>query len=249
MRSSTFHLSSISFFLVGFIFISCVSSGKYDALQAELDETRRQLAKRDEEFSNVLKEKSALKSSIADMTTALDEARRRDAEAAARTQEYQDLLRRFKKLIDAGKLKIKIVDGRMVVALPSDILFESGSAHLSRDGVKAVEEVAVILRDVPERSFQVEGHTDNVPIRTLQFPSNWELGAARALSVVNVMAKMGVPQMRISGASYADTRPVKPNDTIENKAANRRIEIVVVPDLRGLPGFDELKKLSEGEEN
>jgi len=154
------------------------------------------------------------------------------------------LLRKFKKLIDAGKLKVKIVDGRMVVELATDVLFDSGSAKLSDAGKAAIVEVSQVLATIGERSFQVEGHTDNVPIATAQYPSNWELAAGRALTVMKTMIESGMPAARISAASYGDQRPVKSNDTAEGKAANRRIEIVLVPDLSGLPGFDELIKAS-----
>ena len=99
----------------------------------------------------------------------------------------------------------------------------------------------------PEPSLRVAGPTEwarLVPIATAQYPSNWELAAGRALTVMKTMIESGMPAARISAASYGDQRPVKSNDTPEGKAANRRIEIVLVPDLSGLPGFDELIKAS-----
>ena len=195
------------------------------------------------ELAQVLKDKSALKGSIDEMKQALDDLARRKAEADRRIAEFRSLLSRFQKLIDAGKLKVKIVDGRMVVQLASDILFASGSAALSKDGKVAIVEVAGVLASIPERAFQVEGHTDNVPIKTEQYPSNWELASARALTVVRAMTDSGLGANRVSAASFADTKPAAGNDTPEGKAQNRRIEIVVVPDLSSLPGFDELQKV------
>src|SRR5581483_6441427 len=122
---------------------------------------------------------------------------------------------------DAGKLKVKIVDGRMVVVLATDILFASGSASLSKDGKAAITEVAQVLASIPNRNFQVEGHTDNVPIATAQFPSNWELAAFRATNVVKTMIEAGMPKERISAASYSDTKPIGVNDMPEGKALNR----------------------------
>jgi chemotaxis protein MotB len=140
---------------------------------------------------------------------------------------------------------VKIIDGRMVVALASDVLFTSGSAKLSEAGKTAIGEVSKLLADIPGRKFQVEGHTDNVPMKSAQYPTNWELAAARALSVVKTMVDAGMPVDRISAASFGENKPAKPNDSPEGKAANRRIEIVVVPDLSTLPGFDELKKVGQ----
>lgn len=175
---------------------------------------------------------------------ALEELQKRKAEADARIAEFKALIGKFKSLIDAGKLRVKIVEGRMVVELATDILFGSGSANLSRAGRDAIKAVAEILASIPERTFQIEGHTDNVPIRTAQFPSNWELAAARAINVVTTMVAGGMPPERISAASYADVRPTMSNETKEGRSANRRIEIVVVPDLSSLPGFDELNRVA-----
>ncbi len=189
------------------------------------------------------KDKTRLQASVDDMTRALAELERRRAEAEARITEFKNLLSRFKSLIDAGKLKVKMVDGRMVVVLATDILFGSGSASLSKDGKVALAEVAQVLGSIPKRAFQVEGHTDNVPISTDKYPSNWELAAARAITVLKAMVDGGLPVERISAASFADTRPIALNDTPEGKAQNRRIEIIIVPDLSGLPGFEELQKI------
>ncbi len=194
------------------------------------------------EKSAVLKDKSSLEASVDEMRHALADLAKRKAEADARISEFRSLLDRFKSLIDAGKLKIKMADGRMVVELASDVLFASGSSNLSRDGKAAVSEVATLLADIPGRKFQIEGHTDNVPMRSDKYPSNWELAAARAITVLKTMLDAGLPPERISAASYGDSKPAKDNETPEGKAANRRIEIVVVPDLSSLPGFDELNR-------
>jgi chemotaxis protein MotB len=137
---------------------------------------------------------------------------------------------------------VKIADGRMVVELATDVLFDSGSAKLSPAGKEAIMEVSRVLVTIADRQFQVEGHTDNVPIATAQYPSNWELAAARSMTVVKSMIEAGMTPARISAASYGDTRPVAGNDTPDGKAATRRIEIVGVPDLSELPGFEELSK-------
>jgi len=216
-------------------------------LQADLDKANADLAKAGDDLAATLKDKSSLKASVDEMKAALADAQKRKAAAEARVAEFRSMLDRFKALIDSGKLRVKIVDGRMVVELATDVLFASGSATLSRDGRAAITEVAGLLASIPNRSFQIEGHTDNVRIATAQYPSNWELAAARALTVLHTMTEAGMPAARISAASYGESKPAKPNDSPENKASNRRIEIVVVPDLSGLPGFDELNRVSTGQ--
>lgn len=260
--------------LTTFLLLACVGKGKYEALQADFEATKTELAavkatvkERDErvvsleealanekrrvqeletERARLLTDQSALKGSVEEMQAALRELDARRAAAESRIGEYRQLLARFKSLIDAGKLRVKIVDGRMVVELATDILFGSGSADLSPAGKTAIVEVAQVLASIPDRKFQVEGHTDNVPIKTAQYPSNWELAAARALTVVKTLVEGGLPADRVSAASFGDQKPVAPNETPEGKAANRRIEIVVVPDLSSLPGFEELNKAAGG---
>jgi len=227
--------------------------GTEQELRAALEEEQKRvadlssaIAKREAEMAAMLKDKSSLEASVVDMQAALSDLQKRKEQAEARIAEYRSLLSKFRSLIDAGKLSVKIVDGRMVVVLATDVLFGSGSASLSKDGKAAIAEVAGLLASIPKRTFQVEGHTDNVPISTAQYPSNWELASARALTVVKTMVDAGMPASRISAAAYGDTRPASSNETPEGRSANRRIEITIVPDLSTLPGFDELQRVERG---
>lgn len=215
------------------------------ASEAEVASLNDQIGKLNADKVALINDKSALKGYVADMQKALDDLSARKAAAEARVNEFKSLLGKFRSLIDAGKLTVKIVDGKMVVELATDVLFSSGSAALSDQGKAAIVEVARVLATIPDRSFQVEGHTDNVPIKTAQFPSNWELASARSLTVVKAMIEAGMPPQRVSSAAYSEYHPVKGNDSTEGKAANRRIEIVVVPDLSALPGFEELQKVTQ----
>lgn len=244
---------------------ACVSKSKYEDmetnyqtslseeqakvadLQAKIGELETLIAQLERRLGTASEDKEALKVSITQMKTALSEMTARKQEADARIREYQDLVKRFKKLTASGQLSVKIVDGRMVVGLPSDVLFSSGSANLSQEGESTVKQVATLLTEIPDREYQVEGHTDNVPIRTAQFPSNWELASARGLNVVKMMIEAGLPESRVSAASFGEHKPIADNSTEEGKRANRRIEIVIVPDLSTLPGYEELEKLGGGD--
>lgn len=249
-----------------FMLLACVGKGKFDALQLDLDRTRTELAAAASERTSLaealaaetarsqaltaervrlLSDASALAGSVTEMEAALRDLSARKAASDARIAEYRSLLARFQPLIDSGKLKVKIVDGRMVVELASDILFASGSADLSTEGRSAIVEVSKVLATIPERQFQVEGHTDNVPIKNAQYPSNWELAAGRSLTVVKTMIEAGLPAARVSVASFGSEHPMVANDSDATRASNRRIEIVVVPDLSALPGFDELKRAAK----
>ena len=222
---------------------------KITALEAELtslkqlgEQQQGQIGKLTTQLTKVVKDRTRLRASANELKKALAEMGKRKAEADRRVKQFLDLLARFKKLIDAGKLKVKIADGRMVLALPTDVLFASGKAKLSDAGKAAVTEVTAVLVTLHKRRFQVEGHTDNVPIKTSRYPSNWELSAARALGVVKTMLDAAMPGDRVSAAGFGEFRPVAKNDTDVGKTSNRRIEIVLVPDLSSLPGFSELKK-------
>lgn len=214
------------------------------AEEAKVADLSKRISELERKYAESLSDKSKLDASIAEMEVALRDLETRKASAERRINEFRDLLTKFKDMIDSGQLKVKILGGRMIVELASDILFDSGSAELSLDGKKALQGVGAVLATVPDRAFQVEGHTDSVPIKTAQFPSNWELGAARAITVVNALKEGGVPSERLSAASFSEFRPVATNDSKEGKASNRRIEIVLVPDLSLLPGYEELSKIA-----
>ena len=214
------------------------------AMKQELAGLSAQLAALNAEKAALVKDRSRLASSVEEMESALNEMTARKRATEQRVAQYRDLLSRFQSLIDAGQLQVKIVDGRMVVQLATDILFASGSAELSDTGAASLASVAAVLADIPDRHFQIEGHTDNVPISTTQYPSNWELASARAIVVLNAMLDAGLRPSTLSAASFADTHPVASNDTKAGRAQNRRIEIVVVPDLSQLPGFAELQSVA-----
>lgn len=227
----------------------CVSSGKFKTLEQENEENKIQLATtqaRVTELNGRLgianTEKSQLQGSVTEMRTALEQQQKRRQETEKRLAEFKELTSKFSKMVNSGKLSVKMVQGRMTVALSSDILFSSGSAKLSAEGISAIKEVTELLKALEGRKFQIEGHTDNIPMKSAVFPSNWELASARAMTVLKTMVDAGMPAAQISAASYGDTQPIADNTTVEGKKLNRRIAIVIVPDLSGLPGNEELEK-------
>ena len=231
----------------------CVTAGKYKDLEDSHLKTQESLAACESEKAELERrlgitssQKTELEGSVATMKRALNELESRKAETEKRLAEFRELTSKFKELVDAGKLSIKVRNGRMMIALSTDILFSSGSAQLSAPGAAAIKEVSGLLKDLKNRKFQIEGHTDNVPIHTKQFPSNWELASARAGTVLNTMLAAGLSAENVSTASYGKFDPIADNSTDEGRTENRRIAIVIVPDLSGLPGFDELNRMSGG---
>ncbi|MFO0750698.1 MAG: OmpA family protein [Myxococcota bacterium] len=217
-----------------------------DKCAADIATLSKQIENLNAEKVGLVGDKVRLTAAAAELEAALAEVQKRKAAAEARIQEFRDLLARFKTLIDSGKLRVRIVDGKMVVELATDVLFGSGSAVLSAEGKAAVTEVAGILKTIGDRQFQIAGHTDNVPIRTAAYRSNWDLAFDRAHSVLKTMIDAGMPADHISAASYAEFKPRASNADDAGRAQNRRIEIIVVPDLSQLPGSEELQKLDSG---
>ncbi len=201
----------------------------------------KEVNSRQKQMNRMLKDKSGLEASLEEMEQALSELRERQRVADSRMQEFRSLLQSLKSLREAGNLTVRVVDGRAVLTLPFDILFASGSSKLSDGGQKAIRQLASVLKDLENHRFQVEGHTDADPIGRPGY-TNWELASERALTVLHTMVAAGMSSNRISAASYGPTRPVAGNRTAAEKARNRRIEIVLVPDLSNLPGASEMEE-------
>lgn len=116
----------------------------------------------------------------------------------------------------------------VVLSLSGNLLFTSGTAELRPEGRQVLARVAEVLRPLPNR-LRIEGHTDNIPLSTAQYPSNWELSAARALAILHYLRlEGGVPPERLSYAAYGEHRPAASNETREGRARNRRADIVVL---------------------
>ena len=194
------------------------------------------------EKEQLIKDHDAALAKISDKDKMLKELKEKQALARERLKTFKKMLQQFKKLIATGKLKVKIHKGKMVLELPSAILFESGKAGLSEEGQSTLEEVAKVLSKIQNREFQVSGHTDNVPIKSGKYPSNWELSTARAVTVVKYLEKNNVKSKNISAAGYSEFQPVSSNKSSDGKAQNRRIEIVIMPNLDELPDLSELEK-------
>ena len=128
----------------------------------------------------------------------------------------------------AGKLQVKVQRGFLVIALQGDILFDSGKSDLKSDAKPVLLELASVLKALPDRLFQVAGHTDNAGAEDL----NWNLSMQRALTVVRFLIKDGgVDGKNLSAGGYAMYQPVSDNGTDEGKRGNRRVEFLLIPNL------------------
>lgn len=121
----------------------------------------------------------------------------------------------------------RILDGKIIVTVQGQTLFESGSANLKRTAARLLDTVVDILNDYPEYLLNIRGHTDDQPISTAQFPSNWELSAIRATTVLKHLILMGVNPGRLTATGFGDISPLVPNTSDANRAINRRVEFVL----------------------
>jgi chemotaxis protein MotB len=195
------------------------------------DQLSKELAKLGEDSKSLLTANGTLKVALDGSRRRLDELHRAQAAAEARAVLFHDLALKLRGMIDAGDLAITLRDGRMVLRLSNDVLFDSGKSDLKPAGRRALEQVAGVLRSVDGRRFQVEGHTDDEPIRFSPYRSNWELSTARALEVVSFLTSRGMSPRTLSAAGYGEFDPIESNEKGPGKARNRRTEISVVPNI------------------
>jgi chemotaxis protein MotB len=217
-------------------------------LQAQLDEgtainakLRGELERLGKNVDGMLQEKGTLSKALDDARARLEELRKAQAAAEARAQLFQQLVQKLKKMIDAGQLKVATRAGRLVIQLPNDVLFDSGQTAIKPVGKEALAQLAKVLVTIRGRAFQVGGHTDNLPIQTARFPSNWELSTARAVEVVKLLITQGEDPHVLSAAGYGEFDPVATNDSSEGRAKNRRIELTLQPNLDELVAAPALK--------
>lgn len=207
---------------------------KLDDATAQNEQFRTELERLGKNADALLTEKGTLASALSEAKARLEELRKAQAASDARAALFRQLALKFQKMIDAGQLKITLRDGRMVIELANDVLFDSGQTSIKPEGQKAVAQVASILKTIPNRRFQVAGDTDNVPIETARFPSNWELSAARAVEVVRFLVAHGVRPGLLSAAGYGEFDPIAPNEAPAGRSKNRRIEITLQPNIEEL---------------
>ncbi len=213
-----------------------LAAAKTRTLQEALDQetaTAAQLRSRLEELGQdvdkLLVDKGTLAVSLQLSKLRLEALRRAQAASEARVALFRDLAKKLKRMIDAKELNVLLREGRMVIVMPNDVLFDSGHVDIKPAGRESLKRLAAVLKTVEGRQFQVAGHTDTVPISTPRFPSNWELSTGRAVEVTRFLLAQGMQPGTLSAAGYGEFDPVAGNDSAEGRAKNRRIEMTLVP--------------------
>lgn len=174
-------------------------------------------------------------------TFIFQKGRRSDVQKIEELSKALDELNRTKRLLEDRlskeigdkQVKLEMLEKGLVITVVGDLLFDSGKAKIRPEGFSILDKVSrVLIENVPQLNVGIEGHTDNEPIRFSGWKSNWELSSARALSVLHYLVdEKGISPDRLSAIGYGEYHPVASNDTKEGKQANRRVEIVILPEV------------------
>ena len=210
-------------------------------LKAQIDNceaSKADVVREKQDISNQLKQVVTEKGKLseekgrlsADLQKSLDKVQELKAMARKREQAIEAMRGKLKNLLAAGKLKIRSFRGMLVIEMGEKILFDVGKSKLTTEGKLALTELTPILATIKNRNFQVAGHTDETGAPEF----NWRLSLDRAINVVFFMIGEGMPPDRISAAGYGQYAPIASNDTDEGKASNRRIDIVLMPNIEEL---------------
>ncbi|MDQ5986021.1 MAG: Peptidoglycan-associated lipoprotein [Syntrophus sp. SKADARSKE-3] len=232
----------------------CYTKGEYMQKSAEADAKTQELAALQQKYTELTAEKAKLTNQRDELDKLLKvesnamsrdimDLRKKNAELqkeveALRVKEviiqkesntYQNLVKEMKGEIANGQITITELKGKLTLDVVDKILFASGDATVKKEGLDVLKRVTDILKTVKDKAIRIEGHTDNKPIHTAKFPSNWELSAARAINVTKYLQQQNVDPAILSAVAYGEFKPVADNATVEGRAKNRRIAIVLVP--------------------
>ncbi len=259
MKKTLLFIAFLSLILSMF-FTSCVSSKKFMDSEAKVDKLQKDnantLIKLDEcndQVKNLKKEKGSLQNQNAsvqnDLNNLSTESKMTIANQAKRLKNLMDMIQSQKDVMSKLKnsitdalmnyktdeLSVYIKDGNVYVSLEEKLLFKSGSDVVDPKGKEALKSLANVLNSTKDITVMIEGHTDNVPIKTNLFGDNWDLSTARATSIVRILTKdYNFDPNRITASGRGEFHPVKTNETDEGRAGNRRTEIILSPDLNEL---------------
>jgi chemotaxis protein MotB len=210
-------------------------------LQADLEEAKKRVADLTAKLQAMGINVEQLSTEKQQMARALEEYKARAAQLEAIKQRFEQLRQKLQKLTNLG-LKVQIRHNRMVISLPGDVLFASGQDTLKEEGRSVLNAVAEVIRkdqQLSARYFQIAGHTDNKPLAGGSFKDNWGLSAMRARQVLVYLISPtegksgggGLDPQHLHAAGYGETDPIADNGTDQGRQTNRRVELVLMPDV------------------
>ena len=204
-------------------------------LQKTFGQERQRLLDEIEKLKSGYEQKiAALNREIDNLRNELSEMKelneKQKTELSRMENQAQELEKQLSDEIQKGEIRLKRYHDRIIINIDDRISFDSGQSDLKKNFLPTLQKISKILSDYPEYYIIIEGHTDDVPIKTARFRNNWQLSTERALAVLDYLLKnSSLDPRRFSAAGYGEYRPIVPNDTKENRALNRRVDIVVIP--------------------
>lgn len=205
--------------------------------QKERDDLRNSQEELLTRVNNLEQEKAAIADRLETQIASISTEKEKELERLRST--YDTLVTDLKSEIEQGQITITKMADWLSVSMVDKILFASGEADLTTEGLKVLERVGNVLKNTENKVIRVEGHTDNVPISaalTKKFETNWELSTARATNVARFLQeKAGIAAERLEAVGLSEFHPVSTNNTAKGRALNRRIEIALLPNLREQP--------------
>jgi chemotaxis protein MotB len=214
---------------------SGVSEEQYKAAQADAQKYKKTADDQAAQLAAANSKIDALNAKVAALQQANQSAQAQVQTSSQQNADLQAMTAALAVDTAAGKVQVTELAGLVTVRLPEKVLFPSGSAKLHKAGLVELKKVGDALKGIQGKVFRVGGFTDDVPIKTAAFPSNWELSTARALSVVHYFESLGIPGEQLAATGFGKFQPTVANDSPEHRAQNRRIEIGLGPAPGALP--------------
>jgi chemotaxis protein MotB len=207
---------------------------------ARADACESERATEGKQLEELGKTTATLKTDLQANEGELTRLRELQAAAAKRAEAFEQLKEQLKEMILSKQLDVQRKEGRLIVQLPAEVLFPSGSADLSEDGKIALIKLSAVLERMPDRKFMVAGHTDSLaPMKGSKFRDNWELSTARSVTVTELLVSAKIDPKNLVAAGYGEFAPIASNDAERGRKLNRRIEIVLLPNIDELTVLDE----------
>ncbi len=210
--------------------ISGLKDGFDSERQALLDEIEKLKSDYEKKITSLNREITNLNSELSDLKELTDKQKK---ELSRMENQAQELEKQLTDEITKGEIRLKKYHDRIIINIDDRISFDSGQSELKKNFLPTLEKISKILAQYPEYYIIVEGHTDDVPIKTARFRNNWQLSTERALAVLDYLLKNSdLDPRRFSATGFGEYRPIVSNDTRENRALNRRVDIVVIPIIK-----------------
>ncbi len=253
-----FQYLAILALMISLSLTSCVSTKKFKASEARVSQLKDDNANAlgrlaacntkvkdlNDQKASLLNENSLVQNDLKALSSA---SKMTIADQARRLKSLQDMILAQKNVMSKLKnsiadalmnyktdeLSVYIKDGMVYVSLAEKLLFKSGSDVVDPKGKEALKSLALVITNTKDITVMIEGHTDNVPIKTKLYKDNWDLRTARATSIVRILTvDNGFDTNRITASGRGQFHPIKENETAEGRAGNRRTEVILSPDLK-----------------